>query len=356
MDINDLLRMMVEKGASDLHLKVPRPPVLRIGGVLLPQEEMSPMNAKDIDAVFEQVTTEDKRAIFNKKHELDFSYSISGLARFRVNVMQQRGTKSIAFRCIPFEIPTIDGLGLPQVLKEIILLRRGLVLISGPSGSGKSTTLAAMIDYLNDTVKKNVITIEDPIEFLYKDKKSIIRQRDLGDDTDSFTVALTHALRHDAEIIVLGEMRDLDTTSTAITAAETGHLVLGTLHTNNVAQTIDRMIDIFPHEYQQQIRMQLAHVVTAVTAQMLLPLIDGGQIAAFEIMRTNSVISNYIRDNKIADLPRFLDVNLDVGMQSMNRSLAELVMQGKVSQEDAMLRSHDRAGLAKMLKEAKTTA
>jgi len=354
MEINELLKRVVEKGASDLHLKVPRPPVFRIDGVLQPQEDLSPLNARDIDAIFEQVTSEERRAIFNEKHELDFSYSISGLARFRVNVMQQRGTKSIAFRFIPFEIPTIDGMGLPPVLKEIILQPRGLILITGPSGSGKSTTLAAMVNHLNETVKKNVITIEDPIEFLYQNKKSLIRQRDLGDDTESFTAALTHGLRHDADVIVLGEMRDMDTTSTAITAAETGHLVLGTMHTNNVAQTIDRIIDVFPHEHQQQIRLQLSQVISAVISQMLVPLIEGRQTAAFEIMRTNNVVSSYIRDNKMADMPKFLDFNLDVGMQSMNRALAELIKQGKVSQEEAMMRSHDRVALNKILQEGTT--
>ena len=352
MDINDLLKRMVEKGASDLHLKVPRPPVLRINGVLLPQEDLSTMNANDIDLVFEQVTSEEHRATFNKKHELDFSYSVSGLARFRANVMQQRGTKSIAFRYIPYDIPTIDEMGMPQILKELILQPRGLILVTGPTGSGKSTTLAAMINHLNENVKKNVITIEDPIEFLYQDKKSIIRQRDLGDDTDSFAIALTHALRHDVDVIALGEMRDLDTISTAITAAETGHLVLGTLHTNNAAQTVDRIVDVFPHEHQHQIRMQLSQVIASIISQLLLPLIDGRQAGAFEIMRINSVISSYIRDNKMADLPKFLDFNLDVGMQSMNRALADLVKSGKATQEEAEQRSYDTVTLRKILQES----
>lgn len=349
MQIDDLLKKMVESKASDLHLKVPMPPILRVDGMLLPQEDLPKLTAKDIDSVFEQIAGEERRATFNKKHELDFSYSVSGLARFRVNVMQQRGTKSIAIRYIPYEVPTIDGLGLPQVLKELALKSNGLILVTGPTGSGKSTTLAAMINHLNENVRRNVITIEDPIEFLHRDKKSIIRQRDLGDDTDSFSDALIHALRHDVDVIILGEMRDLDTISTAMSAAETGHLVMGTLHTNNVAQTIDRIIDMFPYEHQQQVRFQLSQVVAAMMSQILLPLVNGRQTAAFEIMVTNKVTRGFIRDQKTLELSKFMEYSRQDGMQTLNQALAELVKSGRIEQEEAEQRSYDRARLSKLL-------
>jgi len=347
MHIDELLKRAVEKGASDLHIKVPMPPILRVDGVLLPQEDLPPMTPQEIDSIFEHITGEEQKASFNKRHELDFSYSVPGLARFRVNVMQQRGTKSVAFRFIPYEVPTIDGLGLPQVLKEISLKSQGFILITGPTGAGKSTTMAAMINHLNENVRRNVITIEDPIEFLHRDKKSIIRQRDLGDDTFSFSDALIHALRHDVDVIVLGEMRDLDTIGTAMTAAETGHLVMGTLHTNNVSQTIDRIIDMFPFEQQKQVRLQFSQVVAAVISQILVPLVDGGQTAAFEILVANKVTRGFIRDEKALELPGFLDFNTEVGMQSMNKALADLVKKGKIPLEEAEQRTYDRAGLAK---------
>jgi len=267
MEIDKLLKRMVNKGASDLHLTVPSPPVLRIDGVLIPQEDLPPLTAKDVELTLEQVANQEQRAVFDREWELDFAYSVPGLARFRVNALRQRGLMSLAFRFVPFYIPSIDEWGLPQIFKELILKPRGLILVTGPSGGGKSTTLAAMLRHLNENVTRNVITIEDPIEFVFRNKKCLIRQRDLGNDTKSFSTALIHALRHDADVIVIGEMRDLATISTAITAAETGHLVLGTLHTISASQSIDRMIDIFPHGQQQQIRLQLSQVIEAVISQ-----------------------------------------------------------------------------------------
>lgn len=349
MNINELLQRMVDKDASDLHLKIPMPPVLRIDGVLIVQEDLPRLIVKDIDSVFEQVTNQERRTAFLKKHEQDFSYSVSGLGRFRVNVMQQRGTKSLAFRFVPYEIPTIDQLGLPQVLKELALKSRGLILVTGSTGSGKSTTLAAMIDHINESTKRNIITIEDPIEFLHSDKKSIIRQRDLGDDTESFSDALVNALRHDVDVIVLGEMRDLNTISTAITAAETGHLVLGTLHTINVVQTIDRVIDMFPHEHQQQIRLQLAQVIEAIVAQTLVPLSGGGLTAAVEIFIASDTSRKLIREVKTLEILGLMEYSRTKGMQTMNQALADLIKSGKVSLEEAMRRSTDQAGLTNLL-------
>ncbi len=256
---------------------------------------------------------------------------------------------SLAFRFVPFYIPSIDEWGLPQIFKELILKPRGLILITGPSGSGKSTTLAAMLSYLNENVTRNVITIEDPIEFVFRNKRCLIRQRDLGDDTKSFSTAVIHALRHDADVIVIGEMRDLETISTAVTAAETGHLVLGTLHTIDAPQSIDRMIDIFPHGRQQQIRVQLSQVIEVVISQALLPRIDGGRIAAFEIMLANHTIRKYIREEKIFEIPVSIEVGTPEGMQTMDQALADLVKRNIVTLEEAIMRSSNPVKLQQSL-------
>ena len=349
MEVNELLKLMVNKGASDLHLTVPSPPVLRIDGELIPQEDFPPLTAKDIEIVLEQVSTEEQRAVFDREWELDFAYSVPGLARFRVSVLRQRGVMSLAFRFVPFYISSIDEWGLPQIFKELILKPRGLILVTGPSGSGKSTTLAAMLRHLNDNSMKNVITIEDPTEFLFRNKKCLIRQRDLGDDTKSFATAVIHALRHDADVIVIGEMRDLDTISTAITAAEMGHLVLGTLHTVDAPQSIDRIIDVFPYGQQQQIRTQLSQVIEAIISQALLPRIDGGRIAAFEIMLASYTIRKYIRDGKVFEIPVTIEVSKPEGMQALDQALADLVKRKIVTLEDALMKSRDPAKLQKLL-------
>ena len=343
--VDELLKLIVDKGASDLHLKVPSPPVLRIDGVLIPQEDWPPVTPKDIEMVFEHITTQSQRETFLREMELDFAYSLPGLARFRVNVLKQRGTWGLAFRLVPFIILSLDELGLPQILKELVLKPRGLILVTGPTGSGKSTTLAGMINHLNETKKQNVITIEDPIEFLYRDKRCIIAQRDLGDDTKSFSAALIHAMRHDPDVIVIGEMRDLTTISAAMTAAETGHLVLGTLHTIDAPQSIDRIIDVFPHGQQQQIRVQLSQVIEAVLSQTLLPRIGGGRIAAFEIMLTNSVIRRLIRDEKIFEISANIEFGILEGMRTLDQALTDLVKRGIVTQEEAIMRSSNPARL-----------
>ncbi len=256
---------------------------------------------------------------------------------------------SFAFRLVPFEILSIDELGLPQICKELVLKPRGLILITGPTGSGKSTTLAGMINHLNETKKQNVITIEDPIEFLYCDRRCIIAQRDLGDDTKSFATALIHALRHDPDVIVVGEMRDLETISTAIRAAETGHLVLGTLHTTDASQTVDRIIEIFPPNQQQQMRLQLSQVMEAVLSQTLLPRIEGGRIAAFEIMIANSAVRNLIREGKTFELANAMQLGAKDGMQTLDQALVHLVRKGETTQEEAMMKSSHPERLEKAL-------
>jgi twitching motility protein PilT len=349
MQIDELLKLMVNKGASDLHLTVPSPPVLRIDGELMPQTDLPPMTAKDIELALEQIATQDRRAVFDREWELDCTYTLPGLARFRVNALRQRGVISLAFRFVPFYVPSIDEWGLPQIFKELILKPKGLILVTGPSGSGKSTTLAAMLSHLNDNATRSVITIEDPIEFVFRNKKCLIRQRDLGDDTKSFATAVIHALRHDADVIVIGEMRDLDTISAAITAAETGHLVLGTLHTIDAPQSIERIIDVFPYGQQQQIRVQLSEVIEAVISQALLPRIDGGRIAAFEIMLASDTIRTRIREAKVFEIPVTIEVSTPEGMQTLDQALADLVKRKVVKLEDALIKSSNPVKLQRFL-------
>jgi twitching motility protein PilT len=349
MQINELLQLMVDKGASDLHLTVPSPPVLRIEGELIPQDNLPPVTPKYAASIFEQITTEEQRDVFRKELGLDFAYSVPGLGRFRVNALQQRGSMSLAFRFVPFRIPSIDELGLPQICKELILKPKGLILITGQAGSGKSTTLAAMINHLNQTAKRNVITIEDPIEFLFSNNKCIIQQRDLGQDARSFHAALVHALRHDLDVIVIEELRDLPTISTAITAAETGHLVLGTMHTIDTAQSVDRIIDIFPPAQQQQIKSQLSQVIEAVLSQTLLTRISGGRVAAFEIMIATSGIRKLIREGKIHEIPANLEHGASEGKQTMDQALADLVKRNIVTREEALAKSTNPKKLIELL-------
>lgn len=350
MDILELLWRMKEKGASDLHIRVPVPPVLRIDGELVPQTDLPPVTPEYAENVFKQITTPEQREKFYQDKELDFAYGVSKLARFRVNVLLQRGTISIAFRMIPFDIPTIDELGLPQICKELVLRPRGLILVTGPTGSGKSTTLAAMIHHLNQTLARNVITIEDPIEYLHRNIKCIIAQREVGTDTKSFDQALVHALRHDPDVILVGEMRDLETISTAMRAAETGHLVMGTLHTTDAPQTVDRIIDIFPPSQQQQIRLQFSQAIEAVLSQTLLPRASGrGRIAAFEIMIANAAVRNLIREGKTYELHNVMQLSAAEGMQTLDQALADLVRRKLITLEDAMMKSSSPEKLKKLL-------
>jgi twitching motility protein PilT len=345
MEADGLLRLMVEKGASDLHLTVQSPPVLPIDGVLVAQEDVPALVPSDIESVLERISTREQRLAFGRELELDFAYSVPGVARFRVNVLRQRSSLSLAFRLIPFSPPVIDELGLPQVCKELIRRPRGLILVTGAAGSGKSTTLAAMIEHLNETEKRNVITIEDPIEYLFRNKQCIIRQRGLGDDTRSFSAASMHAMRHDPDVLVIGELRDLTTVSTAIMAAETGHLVLGTLHTADTPQSIDRLVGIFPYGQQQQVKLQLSQVIEAILSQRLLPRVGGGQVAAFEIMIVNNVVRRQIREDRIYEILPNMEMSVKEGMLTMDQSLADLVRKGVVTEEDALAKSTNRIKL-----------
>jgi len=347
--IDRLLERMVASGASDLHVSVPSPPILRIEGRLVAQKDLPPVQPRDVQDVFDSISTEKQREAFDRDLELDFAYSLPGRARFRVSAMRQRGSVSLAFRFVPFKVPTIDELGLPQICKELVLKPRGLILISGAAGSGKSTTLAAMLNHLNETAERNVITIEDPIEFLFHNDKCIIRQRELGYDTKRFDVALVHALRHDPDVVVVGEMRDLSTIGTALTAAETGHLVIGTMHTIDAAQSVDRVIDMFPAAQQQQIRLQFSQVLLGVLSQVLLPRNGGGRIAAFEIMPATPGIRKIIREGNILEILANLEMGGLEGKQSLDQALADLVKKGLVAREEALLKSSNPARLQEMV-------
>jgi twitching motility protein PilT len=350
MDIIELLKLMVEKRASDLHVRVPSPPVLRVDGELLPLVHLPQVTMEDTETAFDYITTPEQRNRFHLEKELDFAYSVPGLARFRVSVMRQRGTISLAFRLVPFKVFTIDELALPQICKDLILKPRGLILVTGPTGSGKSTTMAAMLNYLNENLARNVITIEDPIEYLHPNIKCLIAQRDLGDDTKSFDTALVHALRHDPDVIVVGELRDLETVQTAMRAAETGHLVMGTLHTTDAPQTVDRVIDIFPPNQQPQIRLQFSQVIVAVLSQTLLPRASSkGRIAAFEIMTGNSAVKNLVREGKTYELHSVIQLSSAEDMQTLDQALAELVKRKIVTLEEAKMKSSHPDRLKKLL-------
>jgi twitching motility protein PilT len=350
MDIIELLKTMVEKSASDLHIRVPSTPVLRVDGDLVPLKDQPQITMEDVEAAFDYITTPEQRNRFHLEKELDFAYSVPGLARFRVSVMRQRGTISLAFRLVPFKVFTIDELALPDICRELILKPRGLILVTGPTGSGKSTTMAAMLNFLNERQACNVITIEDPIEYLHPNIKCLIAQRDLGDDTKSFDIALIHALRHDPDVIVVGELRDFETVQTAMRAAETGHLVMGTLHTTDAPQTVDRVIDIFPPNQQPQIRLQFSQVLVAVLSQTLLPRATGkGRIAAFEIMTGNSAVKNLIREGKTFELHSVMQLSSAESMQTLDQALADLVKKKIVSVEEAKMKSSHPDRLKKLL-------
>ena len=350
MHIDELLRVTVDKKASDLILRASCAPVLRIHGNTIMQKDLPLLTLEDLQNILDTITSPEQKARFTNDLELDLAYGVAKVGRFRVNVMKQRGSLAFTFRLVPFDVPTIDELKLPQICKDLILKPRGLILVTGPTGSGKSTTMAAMINHLNENESRNIITIEDPIEFLHRNKKSVIAQRDLGDDTKSFDVALAHALRQAPDVIVVGEMRDLATVSTAIRAAETGHLVMGTLHTTDAPQTVDRIIDIFPSSQQQQIRLQVSQVIEAVLVQTLLPL-EGkpGRIAAFEIMTATPAVRNLIRNGKTHELQSVIQMSTKDGMLTLDQSLAELVKKKTVSTEEAMLKSSNPERLLKSL-------
>ena len=336
MGIHDLLKIAVDNHASDLHLRVGSVPTLRIYGNLTQISGIEPLTPRDVELYFEEITTPEQRKSFVTRHELDFEYSIRDYTRCRVNVMQQRSTLSIALRIIPYTIPGLAELNLPPVIRDLAMKKSGLILITGAKGSGKSTTIAAMVEYLNENVQRNIVTIEDPIEYVYKNKKSLIVQRNVGHDTESFDVALVHALRHDPDVIVVGEIREILTMQTAIRAAETGHLVLGTMHTIDAAQTVNRILDMFPDRQQEQVRSELSQILAAVICQFLIPSKgEAGMVPACEIMLSNNAIRNTIREGRIHQLYGQIQVSRKEGMQTLNQALTELMKKGLITQEQA---------------------
>ncbi len=346
---NDLIFMGIDKGASDIHLSTGIPPTARIDGVLQPFNDQI-LKPKEIEALITGIMTERQIQIFKEKGEVDFAYSIPNQGRFRVNVFMQRGTYAMTARILNTHIPSPDDLMLPEVVKSMCEKKRGIVLVTGPTGSGKSTTLASLINMINKTQNSHIITLEDPIEYLHSHDKSIVNQREVGSDTRSFPNALRGALRQDPDVILVGEMRDLETISIAVTAAETGHLVFSTLHTVGAANTIDRIIDVFPPNQQQQIRTQLADVLECVVSQQLIPLQHGmGRVAAFEVMLTNSAIRNNIREGKTFQISSVIQTNGKLGMKTMDDALIDLYMQGKISDESAVTFAQDRIAVKKRL-------
>ncbi len=358
LTLDELLIILIERGASDLHLKANEPPVIRVDGILYRLEGYPVMDADETRRLMYSILNPEQIQQFEDDLELDLSYVVPGRARYRVNVLQQKGCVGGVFRLIPFEIPTIAGLGLPDVLYTIAMRPRGLVLVTGPTGSGKSTTLAAMVNHMNHNRKGHVITIEDPLEFIHGDVECCINQRELGHDTTTFGAALRHVMRQNPDIILVGEMRDLETISLAITAAETGHLVLATLHTTDAAQTIDRVIDVFPPEQQEQVRSQLSTTIEAIVCQTLLPLKTGkGRVAAFEVMIGTPAIRTIIREGKTHQVPAIIQTGSEAGMVSLENYLLELMAKDLVNYEEALAKTNNprefqelaqRRGLAKL--------
>jgi twitching motility protein PilT len=331
---------MVELGASDLHITVASPPAFRVRGHIVRAENVADFEPDDTRGLLYRILSSEQQKNFELKRQLDFAYSIPGLARFRVNVYYQREAVSAAFRLIPQEIKTLEELSLPQVLHSLASYPRGLVLVTGPTGSGKSTTLAAIIDEINRTRSEHILTVEDPIEFVHRHKKCIVNQREIGPDAASFGEALKAALRQDPDVILVGEMRDLETISTALTAAETGHLVFGTLHTQSAPSTIDRIIDVFAPEQQEQVRIMIANSLQAVVTQALLPTADGvGRVAALEILLPDDAVRNLIRQAKIEQVYSVMQTKTAGGMQTMEQALADLTMRRVVNVDDALSRS-----------------
>lgn len=349
MTIDDLLKETVGRKGSDLHLAVGMSPCIRINGDLMPMDAPV-LKQQDVEGMILSIIKDYQLESLEKDWELDFSYAIPGHARFRGNVMLQRGTMAAVFRAVPFMIPEFDKLGLPLDVKRLCDLPRGLVLVTGPTGSGKSTTLAAMIDLVNNTRASNIVTIEDPIEFLHKHKKSSVRQREIGTDTHSFAAALRHVLRHDPDIIMIGEMRDQESISIALTSAETGHLVLSTLHTQTAPLTISRIIDSFSDEKRLQIRQQLANSLRAVISQQLVPTADGnGRVAAVEYMVDTPAIKSIIRDGKEHQLYSTIQTGQALSMQTMDQALIKLYHQGRITRDSVIEFCIDRAEVERLM-------
>src|SRR5262245_3429207 len=338
-DVVGLLRFAKEQGASDLHLSAGMPPMLRIHGEMV-RLKSEPLSREDALIAVRSVMTDTQRKNFEQRQDLDFAIDIADVSRFRANAFQHHRGAGAVFRVVPNKVVTLEDLGMPKVLKDLAAKDKGLVLVTGPTGSGKSTTLAAMVDYINENESGHILTIEDPIEFLHQSKRCLVNQREVGPHPERFPVALRAALREDPDVILVGELRDLETTQLAISAAETGHLVLGTLHTNSAPKTIDRVVDIFPPEQQAQIRTMLSESIEGVVTQTLLPRKDGnGRVAALEVLVGVPALRNLIRENKTAQILSVIQTGAQYGMQSLDQSLRDLVMQGRLSREEAMKKS-----------------
>jgi twitching motility protein PilT len=350
VDFADLLMEVVARKASDLHITAGAHPTIRVRGRLTPLEDYPKLSPTDTREIVYSILNNDQRQRLETDWQLDFAYSIPGHARFRVNAYYQRGAMGAAFRLIPFGLSSIEELGLPAIVHELVRKPRGFVLVTGPTGSGKSTTLAAMIDAINTTREEHIMTIEDPIEFLHGHKKCIVNQRELGADAKSFGEALKAALRQDPDVILVGEMRDLETISTALTAAETGHLVFATLHTQDTAQTIDRVIDVFPARQQGQVRVQMSVALQGIITQQLLPTADGsGRVVASEVLVPTPAVRNLIREGKTHQIYSVLQTSSASGMQTMDSSLASLVRAGTITQRLAESRSSTPEELGRLL-------
>ena len=336
MQINDLLIQSKELKASDIHLFVSKPPIVRIDGVLMPiSEEAAPLTSEEVHSLIDQILDELQRVRFDKEKEIDLSYQIPSGDRFRVNCHFEKDNEGMVARLIPEEIPTMEMVHMPEIVSDLIKQTKGIILVTGPTGSGKSTSLAAMINEINENQAVHMITLEDPIEFLYKSKQSVIRQRQYGTDFLSFSEALRRILRQDPDVILVGEMRDFETIASALTLAETGHLVLATLHTNSAAQTIERIIDVFTPHQQEQVRTQLSMTLKAVVSQNLIPKKGGGRVAVREVMINTPAVANTIRDNRMAELPNVVQTGGEYGMITIERDIARLVSDGLLDRKSA---------------------
>lgn len=348
--LKKLLELAIKEQASDLHFSVGHAPMLRITGKLVPLLKYKELQSKDVKSLAEGLMTPEQIQRFESQKEIDFSYNFQDQARFRVNIFFQKGDVSCALRLVPTQIKTVEDLSLPPILHEFTGANQGFVLITGPSSQGKSTTLAALIDEINHTRTDHIITIEDPIEYLFKDDRSLIDQREVFQDTLSFTSALRSTFRQDPDVIMVGEMRDAETMATAITAAETGHLVFATLHTNSASQTIHRIVDSFPSEQQDQIRAQLSGSLLGIVSQRLIPRIKGGLIPACEILLNSAAVANLIRENKVHEIPLVIETSAEVGMISLNRALADLVKRREIALENALNYSLSPAELKMLIR------
>jgi len=339
INVTELFKYMQQRGASDLHITVGKPPVVRVDGTLQEIPNMPILSPQHTQALVYSILTDAQKKQFEETNELDFSFSVKGVSRFRGNVFRQRGAVGMAVRTIPFEIKPFEQLGLPPVLKDLCNRPNGLVLVTGPTGSGKSTTLAAMVDFINEHTKAHIMTIEDPIEFVHRHNNSVINQREVGTDTSSFEIALKHVLRQDPDVILIGELRDIESMRIALKIAETGHLCLASLHTNSAAQTISRIVDIFPGHEKQQVRTQLSFVLEGVVSQQLIPSSRGGRIIAYEILVATPAIRNLIREDKVQQIVSHMQTGQKYGMTTLNAMLYKLYTERYISYEDAVKRS-----------------